>query len=87
MAKVTTVRLEEELADRVEALADAMDRSKAWVIEQAITSYVNEQSWQVAVIKEALADYRSGEAKLVSHDDVIAEFEDLEAELQTRMQL
>jgi predicted transcriptional regulator len=65
IAKVTTVRLEEELSERVEALADAMDRSKAWIIAQAITSYVNEQSWQVAVIKEALADYRSGDQKLV----------------------
>ena len=85
MAKVTTVRLEEELSERVEALADAMDRSKAWIIEQAITSYVNEQSWQVAVIKEALSDYRSGDQKLVSHEDVVDELEDLEAELQARM--
>ncbi len=82
MAKVTSVRLEDDLLERIEALADSLDRSKAWVIEQAIKSYVEEQAWQVEAINEALADYRSGNAKLVSHEQVEGEIEQLEADIR-----
>lgn len=85
MAKVTTVRLDDELSERVDALADAMDRPKSWVIEQAISSYVTEQSWQVQQIKEALADYETGHANLVSHEDVVADLKELEAEINSNM--
>lgn len=82
MAKVTSVRLEDELSQRVEALAESLDRSKSWIIEQAIRSYLDEQLWQVAAIKEALEDYRSGNAILVPHDEVVAEIEELQAEIR-----
>jgi predicted transcriptional regulator len=86
MAKIISVRLEDELSKKLERLAVSMDRPKAWLIEQAIKRYVDEQSGQVQAIKEALDDYRSGESKVVPHEEVMAELDKLEAEIQGSLQ-
>src|SRR5437773_2539792 len=75
MSKATSVRLDEELASKLDALAISMDRPKAWLIEQAIRSYVEEQAWQVQAIREAMEDYRSGKAELVPHEQVMERLE------------
>ena len=73
MAKPTSVRLSNELSERLDRLCAAMDRPRSWVIEQAVSRYLDEESWQVAAIREALAEYRSGNAVLLPHEDVMAE--------------
>jgi predicted transcriptional regulator len=75
MAKVTSVRLSDELATRLDQLAAAVDRPKAWLIEQAISRYVEDEAWQVQAIAEALAEYRSGQTTVRSHDEVMDELE------------
>jgi predicted transcriptional regulator len=60
MARVTSVRLSEQLAIRLEELAGALDRPRSWVIEQAIARYVGEQAWQVTAISSALDEYQAG---------------------------
>ena len=75
MPKVTSVRLDDALAAELEALAAALDRPKAWIIEQAIRRYLEEQAWQVQAIQEALADYRAGTAELVPHEQVMERVE------------
>ena len=82
MPKTTSVRLDEELANKLEALAVSMDRPKAWLIEQAIKSYVEEQSWQVQAIREAMEAYHSGKAALVPHEQVM---EQLDARIKAKM--
>jgi predicted transcriptional regulator len=82
MTKVTSVRLEDELADKLDRLADSMDRPKAWLIEQAIKSYVDEQSWQVRAIREAMEEYRTGKAESVPHEQVM---ERLEAKIRAKL--
>jgi predicted transcriptional regulator len=86
MTKITSVRLEDELATKLDALAASMERPKSWVIEQAIINYVDEQSWQVEAIREALQDYRSGKAVLVSHEQVMQEMDELETEIRATLQ-
>lgn len=73
--RTTTVRLHEELSDKLDALAVALDRPRAWVLEQAVQNYVDEQSWQVEAVKSALDDYSSGKAELVPHEQVMARLE------------
>lgn len=75
MSIVTSVRLADDLSSQLDMLAAAMDRPKAWLIEQAIRRYVEEQAWQVQAITEALADYRSGNATTVPHDQVMERLE------------
>jgi predicted transcriptional regulator len=71
MTKVTSVRLDDEMANKLDRLAASLDRPRTWLIEQAIASYVEEQSWQVAAISEALDDYRSGNAAVTPHEQVM----------------
>lgn len=75
MARVTSVRLSDELATQLDKLAAAVDRPKAWLIEQAISRYVEDEAWQVQAIAEALSEYRSGTATLRSHEDVMRRLE------------
>jgi RHH-type transcriptional regulator, rel operon repressor / antitoxin RelB len=71
MPTITSVHLDDELASKLDALAASMDRPKAWLIEQAVRSYVEVQLWQVQAIREAMEDYRSGKAELAQHEKVM----------------
>jgi predicted transcriptional regulator len=82
MAKVTSVRLDDDTAEKLDRLATSLDRPKAWIIEQAILSYLEEQSWQVQAITEALEEYRAGTATLVPHEQVM---ERLESKLRSKV--
>ncbi|HEY7065374.1 MAG TPA: CopG family ribbon-helix-helix protein [Chloroflexota bacterium] len=75
MPKVTSIRISDELATRLDQLAASVDRPRSWLIEQAIARYVDEEAWQVAAITEALADYRSGKAVVRTHDEVMRRLE------------
>jgi predicted transcriptional regulator len=70
-----TIRTDPELVAKVEALAAAMDRSRNWVIEDAIRQYVEAQAWQTEGIKEAMASLDKGEG--IPHEEVMAEMEAL----------
>jgi len=65
-----SVRLKPELNDQVTAIAQAFDRPKSWVIEQAIKDFVAVQAWQMAAIDEGIQAADAG--RLVAHDDVAA---------------
>ncbi len=75
MSKVTSIRLNDDIAADLDRLSVALDRPKSWLIEQAITDYVAEQAWQVQAISEALEAYRRGEEKLTPHDEVMDRIE------------
>ena len=71
MTEVTSVRLSDELTERLDRLAASLNRPRAWLIEQAILRYVEDEAAQLAAIEQALADYRAGTAKLVPHEEVM----------------
>jgi predicted transcriptional regulator len=72
MAKsaMMTVRLTPELVGKLEALARDTKRSKSYLASEAIASYVDLHAWQVAHIKEALEEAKSG-APGVPHKEVV----------------
>ncbi len=63
-----SLRISEEKAREIETLAKATDRSKSWLLEQALDAYLETQSWQVARIERGLAELDRG--KGVAHDEV-----------------
>jgi predicted transcriptional regulator len=65
-----SVRLQPELNDQVAAIAVALDRSKSWVIEQAVKDYVALQAWQLGAIDEGIRAADAGQ--VVAHEDVVA---------------
>jgi predicted transcriptional regulator len=66
-----TVRTDPQVAAQIASLAEAMDRSRNWVIEEALKQYIETQSWQIEGIKQAQASLARGEG--IAFDDVMAE--------------
>jgi predicted transcriptional regulator len=75
MTRVTSIRLSDDLAGRLDQLAATLDRPRTWLIEQAVARYVDEEAWQIAAIAEALAEYRRGGATLSPHDELMGRLE------------
>ncbi len=64
MANVTSVRIEEPLAERLAELANALSRPKGWVINQALREYIErdtlkKQRWRET--ETALAAIEAGD--------------------------
>jgi predicted transcriptional regulator len=70
-----TVRTDPEIAAQIAFLAEAMDRSRNWVIEEALKQYIETQSWQIEGIKQAQASLARGEA--IPFDEVMEEMDAL----------
>jgi predicted transcriptional regulator len=72
MSKIIPLRvwLRPELNDQLAAIAAALDRSKSWVIEQAITDYLAVQTWHLPAIDEGIK--AADEGRVVAHEDVAA---------------
>ncbi|MDL2285373.1 CopG family ribbon-helix-helix protein [Desulfovibrio sp. OttesenSCG-928-F07] len=67
-----TARIDEETKKRLEELAQATERSRSWLISDAVKRYVQEESWQVASIKEAIHAADAGE--FATEQEVFAAF-------------
>lgn len=70
-----TIRTDPDLADKVAALALSMDRSRNWVIEEALRQYVETQAWQIEGIKAAIDSLDKGEG--IPHEQVMEKMEAL----------
>ena len=70
-----TIRTDPEITQKIETLAMAMNRSRNWVIEDALKQYIETQAWQIEGVKEAMAAMDRGEG--IAHEDVMAEMEAL----------
>jgi predicted transcriptional regulator len=66
-----SIRVPEEPAERLDALAKATDRSKSFLAVQAIEEFVTVQEWQVAAIMEGIAEADAG--KVVPHEKAVEE--------------
>lgn len=54
MSTTMTVRLEDDIKDRLDVLAEATQRSKSFLAAEAIRSYVENNEWQIGEIQAAL---------------------------------
>ena len=72
MAKsaMMTVRLTPELSEKLDALARDTKRSKSYLASEAIESYVDLNTWQIAEIKAGLAEDEEG-GPGVQHEEVV----------------
>ena len=69
-----TIRTDPEIEERIAELAKVMDRSRNWVIEDAIKQYLENQSWQVEGIKNAQESLKNG--KGVPYEKVLNRIQD-----------
>lgn len=60
--RVVTSHLPAELAEKLDGLAERLDRPKGWIVKEAIASYVALEEERRRMTLEALADVKSGRA-------------------------
>jgi predicted transcriptional regulator len=81
--KTTTVRMDERTLRRLDGVAHATSRSRAWVINQAVKRYLDYEEWFVGEVEAALAEAKAG--KVVAHEAVVRKWErKLAAKVDTR---
>lgn len=70
-----TVRVKPLTKSRLAALARATQRSKSFVIEEALELYLDVNEWQISGIHAALAEADNPGAEFTDHDEVLARWE------------
>ena len=71
-ARTINVRLPEALYKQIEELAKATARSKSFLTIDALTNYVQSESWQIRDIQEGIQEADAGE--FVSDQQIKAVF-------------
>lgn len=66
--RVVTTSLPAELAQRLDEIAARIDRSKSWIMRQALAEWLAEEQRRYELTLEALKDVDEG--RLLSHDEV-----------------
>lgn len=61
MTAAFTIRLDDEMLAKLDALAADTDRSRSWIAAKAIESYVELNAWQIARVREGIAEADRGE--------------------------
>ena len=70
---MTSVRMPDQLMDKLEAIAKKLDRSKGWIIKDAVSQYVDcidRKEKLLVETRQALSDIESG--KVIDGDEVMA---------------
>ena len=70
MSTTMTVRLEDEVRDRLDQLAEATQRSRSFLAAEAIRAFVETNEWQILEIRAALREADAGD--FASDKDVAA---------------
>jgi len=68
--RTTSIRLQGETLERLDHMAKSLDRSRSWLLDQAVERYLDHEEWFVASVKEGLVQAERGE--LIPHDSVMA---------------
>ena len=61
MSTTMTVRLEDEIRERLDQLAEATQRSKSFLAAEAIRAFVETNEWQIREIRAALREADTGD--------------------------
>ncbi|ATQ42069.1 CopG family ribbon-helix-helix protein [Caulobacter mirabilis] len=68
--RVLTAHVPIDLAEKVDAAAERLDRPRAWIVKQALKTWLIEEERRHQLILEGLADIDAG--RTVSHEDMQA---------------
>jgi predicted transcriptional regulator len=68
--KVLTAHVPVELADKVDQMAARMERSRGWIVKQALADWVDLEEERSRLTREAMADVDVG--RVIDHQSVQA---------------
>lgn len=61
MSTTMTIRLEDEIKDRLDVLAESTHRSKSYLAAEAIRIFVETNEWQIGEVRAALTEADAGD--------------------------
>jgi RHH-type rel operon transcriptional repressor/antitoxin RelB len=61
MSTTITIRIEDEVKDRLDRLAESTHRSKSFLAGEAIREFVENNEWQIAEVRSALKEANAGD--------------------------
>ena len=67
--RTASFRLDQSKIARLDRLAAAMDRSRSWVVNQAIEQYLDHEEWFAEAVEDGIAAADRGD--LVPHEDAV----------------
>lgn len=67
-----TLRLDSRTLAQLDKLAEATERSKAWLAAQAVKSYIAFNEWQTDAIRDAVSRANRRGTRFVSHEEIDA---------------
>lgn len=68
--KVLTAHVPLQLAEKVDLLAARLERSRGWIVKQALTGWIEQEEERNRLTREALADVEAGQ--VIDHQSVQA---------------
>ena len=76
--RVLTAHIPAPLADKVDELAARLERSRAWIVKQALTAWVDQEEGRRRLTLEALADVDAG--RVIDHQSMLAWADSLDSD-------
>lgn len=76
--KVLTAHVPASLADKVDQLATRMERSRAWIIKQALSAWIEQEEERRRLTLEGLSDVDTG--NVIDHQAVQAWADSLDSD-------
>lgn len=76
--RVVTAHVPVSLADKVDDYAERLERSKAWIVKQALTAWIELEEERFKLTLEAMADVEAG--NVIDHEAVQAWAESLDTD-------
>lgn len=69
-ARNISLRMEDDMIERIDRLAAELGRSRAWVLNQAADRYLEYEEWFVQQVQAGIAEEHAGDT--LPHDQVMA---------------
>ena len=73
--KVLTAHVPLQLADKVDQMASRLERSRGWIVKQALSAWLAQEEERDRLTQEAMADVEAG--LVIDHQAVLAWAESL----------
>lgn len=72
--RVVTANLPDDLVAKLDHFSARLDRSKSWIIKQALSEWIAEEDRRDQLTWDALKEIDEG--RIIRHDEVLANFEE-----------
>lgn len=68
VGRVVTTKLPEDVVSRMDEIAGRMERSKSWIVREAVVQWLDEEQRRYLLTMEAIKEVDEG--RMISHDEL-----------------